>query len=145
MLAIVRDLQTDESRFYDRLRPPEEIGTWYIDGLKQDIAKHKGWFLVAELDGMVSGYASLLGEVSSEDEREEVLYTCAYVGDLAVATGQRGQGIGHALLSECEKLARAAGRQWLRLGVHAANHEARQFYARAGLEDKFITLEKLLR
>ena len=143
-MVIVRDLQTYESRFYDRLRPPEEIGTWYIDGLKQDITKHKGWFLVAELDGIVTGYASLLGEVTSEDEREEVLYTCAYVGDLAVAANHRGKGIGHALLSECERLARAAGRQWLRLGVHATNHEAREFYARAGLEDKFLTLEKKL-
>ncbi|MBC8038743.1 MAG: GNAT family N-acetyltransferase [Rhizobiales bacterium] len=141
----MRELQTHESQFYDRMKPAEEMNRWYIQRLKDDIAKHKGAFLVAEADQTVVGYATLLTEVSSENERDEILYTCAYVGDLAVTKSRRGQGVGHALLSECEKLARAAGQKWMRLGVHVGNREARAFYARAGLEEKFLTLEKPLK
>jgi GNAT superfamily N-acetyltransferase len=144
VIAIARDLQVHESQFHDRLKRPEDIGPWYVDELRQDVGKHNGRFLVAECEGVVAGYATLLTEVSSEEEREEILYYCAYIGDLAVLKSHRGIGIGHALLVDCETLARAAGQKWLRLGVHAGNHEARNFYARAGLEEKFLTLEKPL-
>jgi len=144
VIAIVRELQIHESQFYDRMKPAEDMGRWYIQRLKDDIAKHKGSFLVAEAGQIVVGYATLSTEVSSADERDEVLYTCAYVGDLAVAATHRGFGIGRTLLNECEKRARAAGQKWLRLGVHTGNHGARAFYAKAGLEEKFLTLEKPL-
>ncbi len=144
VIVLVRELQTHESEIYDRMRPAETLGNWYIQRLKNDIAKHRGSFIVAEASQTIVGYATLLTEVSSENERDEILYTCAYVGDLAVAASYRGSGIGRTLLNECEKRARDAGQKWLRLGVHAGNHGARAFYAKAGLAEKFLTLEKPL-
>ena len=144
VIALVRELQAHESRSYDRMRPADEIGIWYIRLLKDGISKHRGSFLVADMGKTIVGYATLLAEVSSAEERDEILYTFAHVGDLAVAASHRGMGIGFALLGECEQRARAAGQKWLRLGVHVGNHEARKFYLKAGLREAFLTLEKPL-
>lgn len=144
IIAIVRELQDHESQFYDRLKPSSEIGTWYVDWIREDNQRNHGHFLVADLDGMAVGYATLNPSLNSEESREEVYYEYAHVGDLAVLKSHRNKGIGHLLLAECEALARQAGRKWLRLGVHAGNVDARRFYERFKLKERFLTLEKLL-
>ena len=144
VVALVRELQAYESAIYDRMKPVDEIGPWYVDKVKADVVKHNGRFLVAEEGRKLLGCASLLAEVTSADDPDEILYSYAYVGDLAVTMSHRGQGVGRALIEECEKIARAAGQKWLRLGVIAANQSAREFYNRMGLEEKFLTLEKKL-
>lgn len=144
IIAIVRELQVHESQFYDRLKPSSEIGTWYVDWIREDNQRNQGHFLVADLDGIAVGYATLNPSLNSEESREEVYYEYAHVGDLAVLKSHRNKGIGHLLLAECEVLARQAGRKWLRLGVHAGNVDARRFYERFKLKERFLTLEKLL-
>ena len=71
VLAMMRDLQRHERQFDERVKPPQEIGGWYIQELLASVDKHKGRLLVAEVDGVVVGYACLLVEVSSADQREE--------------------------------------------------------------------------
>ena len=132
VIVLVRELQANESEFYDRMKPVEELGSWYIQLLRHEVAKHKGSFIVAETKREIVGYATLLTEVSSEKERDEILYTCAYVGDLVVTTSYRRKGIGGVLLEECERRSRAAGQKWVRLRVHAENREARRYYNRLG-------------
>ena len=144
VVELARDLQAHESGIYDRMKPVEAIGPWYVNHVKTQVAKYKGTFLVADGGKDLLGYATLLTEVTSEDEPDEILYSYAYVGDLAVRMNHRSQGVGRALIDECEKIAKAAGQKWLRLGVIAANHSAREFYNRMGLEEKFLTLEKKL-
>lgn len=140
----MRELQVHESSIYDRMKPVDAIGVWYVDHVKTEVAKYKGKFLVAENGKVLLGYATLLTEVTSADEPDEILYSYAYVGDLAVRMSHRSQGVGRALIEECEKIAKSAGQKWLRLGVLAANHGARKFYSRMGLEEKLLTLEKKL-
>ena len=144
VIAIVCELQNHESQFYDRLKPTEEIGPWYVEWIREDNARNNGHFLVAEVDGIVVGYATLNPSLNSEENREEIFYEYAHVSDLAVLKAYRSRGIGHMLLSHCEKLARNAGRKWLRLGVHADNVGARRFYERFKLKERFLTLEKVL-
>ncbi len=144
VIAIARELQAHEAAIYDRSKQPEEIGSWYVAELLVEVAKHQGRFLVAERNGAVIGYATLLTVVSSEGERDEVHYTFSDVGDLAVLKSQRGTGAGRALIEVCENTARAAGQKWLRLGVIADNHSARTFYEKMGLREKFLKLEKPL-
>ncbi len=144
IIAIVRELQEHELQFYDRLKPSAEIGPWYVDWIREDNERNQGHFLVADLDGHVVGYATLNPSLNSEESREEVFYEYAHVGDLAVLKSHRNRGIGNLLLTACEKLARQAGRKWLRLGVHAGNVDARRFYERFRLKERFLTLEKPL-
>ena len=144
VISIVRELQDHESQFYDRLKPSGEIGPWYVEWIREDNEHNNGFFLVAEFKGEVVGYATLNPSLNSEENREEVLYQYAHVSDLAVLKTCRNLGIGTLLLTECEKLARLAGRKWLRLGVHADNAGARRFYERYQLKERFLTLEKRL-
>ena len=140
----MRELQAHESAIFDRMKPVDAIGPWYIDKVKTEVDKYNGAFLVADGGNALLGYATLLTEMTSAEEPDEILYSYAYVGDLAVRKSHRSQGVGRALIGECEKIARAAGQKWLRLGVIAANQSAREFYNRMGLEEKFLTLEKKL-
>jgi ribosomal protein S18 acetylase RimI-like enzyme len=144
VIALARELQAHEIPHYDRMKPADQMGSWYIDHLIADVEKHKGSFLVAETQTGLQGYATLLAEVSSEDEADEVLHTYAYVGDIVVSAKSRGQGIGQALIAECETLARKAGQRHLRLTVLAENAIARRFYLASGFKDQFVYLEKLL-
>lgn len=140
----MRELQVHESQFFDRLKPPDAIGPWYLERQFSDIAKHGGAIVVAECGGEIAGYATFLASVSSADDPDEILYTCAYVSDLAVAARHRRSGIGTLLMAECERRAVAAGQKWLRLGVLAGNGQARRFYHRNGMDEILLTLEKKL-
>ncbi|MGB8819279.1 MAG: GNAT family N-acetyltransferase [Rhizobiaceae bacterium] len=144
IIAIVRELQDHETQFYDRLKPSAEIGPWYVDWIREDNQHNNGFIIVADISGLAVGYATLNPSLNSEESREEVFYEYAHVGDLAVLKSHRNRGIGHLLLAECERLAKEAGRKWLRLGVHAGNVDARRFYERFQLRERFLTLEKLL-
>lgn len=143
ILAIVRDLQGHEALIYDRAKQAEEIGPWYVDAIKQDVAEHTGRILVAEADGIIAGYATLLF-FNSAKELDEVFYTYAHVGDLGVLASHRGRGIGSEILAACEDAARSAGHKWLRLGVIADNDGAVRLYERAGFRAAFHTMEKAL-
>jgi ribosomal protein S18 acetylase RimI-like enzyme len=57
------------------------------------------------------------------------------VHDLAVRPGHRGQGVGRALLTAAESLARARGCCKITLEVQEDNLPARQLYERFGFED----------
>ena len=141
---MLHDLQAHEYAIYDRSRPPDAMGPWYIDGLKQAAAGGKGRILVAEGDGGVLGYAAMITSVSAEHDRDEIAYTYAHVDDLGVLASARSLGVGAALLEACEAIARAAGQRWIRLGVLAANERARSFYGRQGYGEIMLTLEKKL-
>lgn len=144
VIALARELQASESAIYALMKPPEDIGAWYVDRVLAEAADHQGALIVAVADGVIVGYASLLAVVSSEDEADEIFHTYSYVSDLVVSRGARGSGIGRLLLNECERLARAAGQPRLRLNVLASNEGARLFYARLGFEPQLVTLEKPL-
>lgn len=142
VIVIARQLQKHESSFYDRLIPPGDIGTEYVERLKADVRAHGGRFLVAEADGRIVGYATLLTNVTSEGERDEVLYSFSNIDDLAVLESHRNHGIGRKLVTACEKIARDAGQRWIRLGVLAKNEGARRFYSHLGFEELGLWLEK---
>jgi GNAT superfamily N-acetyltransferase len=144
VLDAVRSLQAHESMFHDRMKSPSGIGPWYTDMLKEKAKLHAGSIFVAEYDGKVVGYATLWRDMTSDDEPDEVNYVYAQVGDLAVLPDYRGRGIGQMLLAECEKHARLAGRNWLRIGVLAGNNGAHRLYRNGGFADKIVILEKTL-
>ena len=143
LLVLVRELQVHEGSVYDRMKPPEEIGPWYIVELQKQCAESAGRILVAESEGKVVAYATILATVE-DDSIDEVPFTYAYVGDLAVTKGRRGEGIGKRMLAECERIARSAGARWLRINALAQNAQACDTYRSYGFDEQFIGFEKKL-
>lgn len=144
VIAIAKDLQRHELKYFDRLKPAEAIGADYLVALQSEVAKHQGRFLVAELHNNVVGYATLLTHCDSAADTEEILYTYAHIGDLSVQEDARNLGIGQALVTACENIARGEGFKWLRLAVLADNTDARRFYDKAGFTPRLLRLEKPL-
>ena len=137
LLALVRELQTHEGQFYDRMKPPDTIGHWYIRELEKQCAESAGEILVGELGADIVAYATILTRVE-DDQIDEVSFTYSYIGDLAVMAARRGQGIGKAMLAECERRARAVGTRWLRITALAGNAQACATYKAFGFEDQFV-------
>ncbi len=144
LLALVRELQKAEARYYDRMKPPEEIGDWYVDGLLEACRAGGGTLLVALEDTRPVAYAVLVFKNTAESDPDEVAYRYAYVQDVAVAETHRRQGLGSLLLERCESIARQAGLAWLRITVLAANEPALGAYQKFGFKALFVDLEKPL-
>ena len=143
LVALVRELQAHEAGLYDRMRPPGDMGAWYANHIEQECRDHGGRLLVAELDGNLVGYASVLTRID-EDAIDEVAHRYAQVGDLAVSRAARGKGLGRRLLEACQAEARRRGAPNLRITVLAGNTRALDIYHDFGFRDLFINLEKPL-
>jgi ribosomal protein S18 acetylase RimI-like enzyme len=145
VIALVRELQAHELVFYELMKPPGDIGSWYVQLMRERCGKEAGHILVAEDgDGVVVGYAAVMTECSSTDEIDEVPYSFGQLADLMVAAQYRGRGIGRKLIDACEEIARAAGRSEFRIGVLARNDRAHGVYRRLGFADHHITMRKRL-
>ncbi len=141
--AHIHELQQHERQFEPRMTAPGTIEGWYLDHLLSRCAKESGAIFVAEADGGVVGFVTVLACVASTDIDEDS-YDYAYVSDVAVRQDHRGQGIGTALLSTAADHAREHGARWLRIDVLAGNEVAANLYRRAGFIDRAIQLEKTL-
>lgn len=145
MISLIRELQAGEVALYDRMKPVTGMGLWYIDLLKKNCAENEGVILIAEEHGGPLGYAVVLTRAVEEGKGDEVAYDYAYIVDLVVAEKARRRGIGRQLLDECERRARAAGRDDLRITVLAANRGPHELYRAFGFDDLLINMRKVLR
>jgi GNAT superfamily N-acetyltransferase len=144
LIALVRELQAHELALYDLMKQPAEIGAWYFENFAARCAKEVGFILVAEDAERVLGYATLLTSVEEDGTGDEVAHIFAEIADLVVTHEARGKGVGKLLLEECEKRARAAGRELLRIGVLAKNVRAHLVYETFGFTDHHVTMSKKL-
>jgi GNAT superfamily N-acetyltransferase len=144
LITLVRELQAHEAQLYDRMKPAAEMDAWYVDSLKKQCMEEDGTLLVAEEDGELAGYATILTNMIEDGTGDEVRYVYAYVGDLVTAQAKRGRGIAKLLLEECERRARAAGRDELRITVLAENQRAYQIYRTFGFDDLLVDMRKKL-
>lgn len=69
----------------------------------------------------------------------------ALVESVRVAADLRSRGIGAALMSEAERLAREAGCGLIQLTTHRTRQRAHAFYARLGYEASHLGFKKALR
>ncbi len=143
LIELVRELQRHELQFFDRMKPPEDIGVWYVDELQRQCRESAGEIIVLECDQRIAGYATVLTEVR-QDAYDEISYTYALVGDLAIAGDMRNQGFGTRLLDECEIRARKLGAKWLRVSVLHGNEHALKLYLKRGFHEHIVELEKPL-
>jgi len=144
LLDLVRELQDYEATLYELMKPASEIGPWYLELLEEYCRKDDGTILVAWEAAQAVGYATIFVKVVEDGSGDEVPHTYAYVGDLVVAASARGRGIARQLLDECEKHARRAGRNEMRITVLARNNRARDVYGAFGFEDLHVDMRKRL-
>ena len=96
--------------------------------------------IVCEDQGRIVACAqvTILSGLSRGGARRGLVEAVRVVADL------RSQGIGEALMAECEARARAAGATVLQLTTDKSRTRAHAFYARLGFEASHIGMKKLL-
>jgi GNAT superfamily N-acetyltransferase len=140
----IAELQDFERAIDERLRPGESIAAPYLEHMQNRCRECAGTILVAECDGEVAGFATLLGRVPFES-LDDPPGAYALVSDLVVRQRFRRRRLGQALLGEAERLARTLGfAQELRVAVLSENDAARELYRAAGFSPYLETLSKRL-
>ncbi len=102
-----------------RIDPPSSLRLLTKDNIAEKAAKEILFFIRA--DDQLTGCAFA-------DVRED----CVYVGKVAIARDQQGQGIGRQLMEACEDLAREAGRAALEIQVRVELIENQRFFHKLG-------------
>ena len=88
-----------------------------------------GMLLSAREDGRLLGYACLYWHLSSLRASEAVL-----MNDLYVEEGQRGRGVGRALIEASAAVVRERGASHLEWATDPDNHTAQRLYDTTGAE-----------
>jgi GNAT superfamily N-acetyltransferase len=141
--ACVVELQEFERKLDSRMPGGEEIADDYIVEMLHRCRDCEGEVLVADADGELAGYVTILNRVQSDDLDDGDI-EFGLIADLVVRQDFRGQGLGKDLMRAAENFAGENGVQWLRISVMAANQGARQLYASLGFDEIYIELEKEL-
>lgn len=105
------------------------------------VGRDGGHLVVAEKAGRIVAFMTLVFETPQPFLRKEVAQV-AWVSELVVAEGHRGQGIGTRLLHEAERLARASKVGRLMIGAITGNEAARAAYEKFGFRPAVIELAK---
>ena len=137
------ELQDFERLLDPRLPPGSDIVDEYIPHMLDRCIRCQGKVLIAEVNGEVAGFATILTKVKSE-ELEDGDLEYGLVSDLMVLEKYRKQGLGRRLLEEAESYARANEVKWLRIGVLAGNQAADNLYSSMGFSSLYIEREKQL-
>jgi GNAT superfamily N-acetyltransferase len=125
---------------HDRVKTREEAAACHAANMA-NIAERGGSTIVAETNGRVVGYLSLVfneGEAFVDPAKR----SHGYVQDVVVAENVRGQGISQLLLAEAERLSRAANLSGLALGMLVGNDTAERAYRRFGMHPHSIEMIK---
>lgn len=135
------ELQDTEHKLDLRLPTGAEIIDAYIPEMFERCENCDGKVFVADVDGKVAGYATILSRVTSEDIADGGL-EYGLVADLVTLRDYRRKGVARALLEAAESFARERGTKWLRIGVLAANQVAVDLYETQGFSRIYVELEK---
>ena len=143
MRNCVVELQEFERRIDDRLRPGESMATEYLSHMLDRCESCAGTILVAEADGVLAGFVTILTRVPFESLDDPPGHY-ALISDLVVRERFRGRGLGTELLRDAEHYAVTAGARELRVGVLSENRAAAGLYRRAGFRPYLQTLAKCI-
>ena len=141
--ACVIELQNFEREIDARMPSGEEIVDDYIVAMLFRCRMCDGQVLVADVDGEIAGYVTMLNRVQSDDLDDGNL-EFGLIADLLVRRDYRGTGLGRQLMAAAESFAREHGVRWLRVSVMAQNAAARKLYASTGFAEIYVELEKEL-
>lgn len=139
----VIELQDFERQFDPRMPSGEEIADEYVVEMLKRCRDCDGTVLIAEQEGEIAGYATILCRVQSDDLDDGNL-EFGLVADLVVREPFRGTGLGRKLLQAAEDYARENEVRWLRISVMSVNEGARKLYESEGFSEIYRELEKEL-
>jgi len=118
---------------------PAALAEWFGDWLGDEDKR----ILVAEDDGSLVAYLTL-----RKEERPAHLFAksrqCAYIDQVCVTEGRRGQGIFQALLNQARNVARGWGMSRLELDVWSENMAAKNAFMRSGFRPYFEKMKLLI-
>ena len=137
----VIELQNFEREIDPRMPSGEEIVDDYIVAMLFRCRMCDGQILVADVDGEIAGYVTMLNRVQSDDLDDGNL-EFGLIADLLVRKSHRGSGLGQELMAAAETFAKENGVRWLRVSVMAQNAAARKLYAATGFSEIYVELEK---
>ncbi len=141
---LVIELQDYERDIDPRMSSGAAIADQYIAQMLLRCKQAIGQVLIAEVDGEVAGFVTVLTRVSSGELGDgDIEY--GLIADLVVAAEFRRQGLGQRLLLAGEDFARSKNVRWLRIGVLDGNQAAMDLYAAQGFSVLFSELEKDLK
>ena len=140
----VIELQNFEREIDPRMPSGEEIVDDYIVAMLFRCRMCDGQVLVADIDGEIAGYVTMLNRVQSDDLDDGNL-EFGLIADLLVRKAYRGTGLGRELIAAAESFAREHDVRWLRISVMAQNAAARKLYASTGFSEIYVELEKDLK
>jgi len=137
----VVELQDSERLLDPRMPAGADIVDKYIPKILERCIQSAGKILIAEIDGEVAGFATILTRVSSAElEDGDVEY--GLVSDLMVLKKYRRRGLGRQLLEAAELYARTNNVKSLRIGVLAGNQAADKLYSSMGYSSLYTEREK---
>lgn len=112
----------------------------YLVAFDEIVANPMHQLIVGELDGRIVATCQLtiLAGLSRQGAKRALIEAVRVAGDL------RSQGIGEALMAECEARARAAGAGVLQLTTDKSRLRAHAFYDRLGFSASHIGYKKPL-
>jgi GNAT superfamily N-acetyltransferase len=137
------ELQDFERAIDPRMPTGAGIVDEYVPDMMERCKQCDGRILVAEIDGEVVGFATILSKVTSKDLDDGGL-EYGLISDIVVAKTFRNRGVGRKLLEAAEAFARERNVKWLRIGVLAANQTADRLYESMGFERRYVEREKIL-
>jgi GNAT superfamily N-acetyltransferase len=137
----VIELQNFEREIDPRMPSGEEIVDDYIVAMLFRCRMCDGEILVADIDGEIAGYVTMLNRVQSDDLDDGNL-EFGLIADLLVRKAYRGTGLGRDLIAAAESFATEHDVRWLRISVMAQNAAARKLYASTGFSEIYVELEK---
>ncbi len=137
------ELQDYERDLDPRLPAGADIVDAYQAELFERCGRYDGAIFVAEEDGEIAGYGTILTKMVS-DSVEDGDLVFGLVADLVVREEYRGRGLGRRLLARAEAHAMTHGVRHLRIGVLAGNVVARSLYTAHSFEPIYLQLEKTL-
>jgi GNAT superfamily N-acetyltransferase len=137
----VIELQNFERQIDPRLPSGENIVDEYVTQMRFRCRSCDGQILVADIDGDIAGYVTLLNRLQS-DELHEGDTEYGLIADLVIREKHRGAGLGRKLMEAAEAAAKTYGVRWLRVSVMSANAAARKLYSSAGFSELYAEFEK---
>jgi len=141
--ACTIELQDFEHALDPRLPTGSAIVDEYVPQMLMRCKDCQGKIFLAEVDGDIAGYVTVLTKVSSgELEDGDIEY--GLVADLLVRRNHRGSGIGRKLLNVAESYARDQDVKWLRIAALSGNRPAVEMYNSMGFSKLFVEFEKNL-